>query len=81
MRNNKSKLKTQQKLKSERHHVFTKKINNIAWSSVGGKKMQSVDSIETHAYGTSQVLVSEKETLKCNNIITRYTKWLTFMIL
>ena len=30
--------------------------------------MQSVDSIETYAYGTSKNLVSEKEEIKRNNI-------------
>ena len=33
--------------------------------------MQSNDSIEKHGYGTSKDLVSEKEQVKCNNII----KW------
>ena len=33
--------------------------------------MQSIDSIETFAYGTSEDLVSEKEEIKCNCII----KW------
>ena len=32
--------------------------------------MQSIDSIETYAYGTSKDLVSEKEDIKCNNIKT-----------
>ena len=31
--------------------------------------MQLIDSIETYAYGTSKDLVSEKEEIKCNNII------------
>ena len=31
--------------------------------------MQSIDSIETYAYGTRKDLVSEKEQIKCNNII------------
>ena len=31
--------------------------------------MQSFDSIETYAYGTSKDLVSEKEDIKCNNVI------------
>ena len=31
--------------------------------------MQSVNSIETYAYGTSKDLVNEKEVIKCNNII------------
>ena len=34
--------------------------------------MQSIDSIETYAYGTSKYLVSEKEEIKCNNIIKQY---------
>ena len=34
--------------------------------------MQSIDSVETYAYGTSKDLVSEKEVIKCNNIIKRY---------
>ena len=29
--------------------------------------MQSFDSIETYAYGTSKDLVSEKEEIECNN--------------
>ena len=33
--------------------------------------MQSVDPIETYAYGTTKDLVSEKEAIKCNNIIKR----------
>ena len=34
--------------------------------------MQSIDSIETYAHGTSKVLVCEKEEIKCNNIIKQY---------
>ena len=34
--------------------------------------MQSIDSTETCAYGTSKDLVSEKEEIKCNIIIKRY---------
>ena len=34
--------------------------------------MQSIDLIETYAYGTSKDLVTEKEEIKCNNIIKRY---------
>ena len=43
--------------------------------------MQSIDSIESYAYGTSTDLVSEKEEIKCNNTIKRYEKWLTLMML
>ena len=43
--------------------------------------MQSIDSIEAYEYGTSKDLVSEKEEIKCNNIIKRNKKWLTLMML
>ena len=36
--------------------------------------MQPTDSTNTYAYGTSKYLVSEKEEIKCNNIIKRYQK-------
>ena len=36
--------------------------------------MQTIDSIETYAYGTIKDLVSEKEEIKCSNIIKRYKK-------
>ena len=39
--------------------------------------MQSIDSIETYALGTSKDLVNEKEEIKCKNIIKRYKKRLT----
>ena len=34
--------------------------------------MQSIDSLETYAYGKSLDLVNEKEGIKCNNIIKQY---------
>ena len=43
--------------------------------------MQSIDLIETYAYGTTKDLVSDEEEIKCNNIIKRYKKWLSLMIL
>ena len=60
IKNNTSILKTQKRFKSERHNVFTKEINKIALSSNEDKIMQSIDSIETYAYGTTKILVSEK---------------------
>ena len=65
-------LKPQQRFKSERHNVFIEKINKIALSSNDAKRMHSIDLIETYAYETSKVLLSEKELIKCNNIIKRY---------
>ena len=56
MKNKKSILKTQQGLKSERPNVFTREFNKIALSSNDDKSVQSIDSIETYAYGTSKDL-------------------------
>ena len=36
--------------------------------------MKAINLIETYAYGTSADLVSEKEEIKCSNIIKRYKK-------
>ena len=36
--------------------------------------MRPIDSIATNVYGTSKGLVSEKEEIKCNNIIKRCKK-------
>ena len=34
--------------------------------------LQSIDSIETNAYETNKDLVSQKEKIKCNDIIKQY---------
>ena len=39
--------------------------------------MQSIDSIETYAYGTSKDLPSEEEEIKCGNI-KKGTKMINF---
>ena len=57
-KSNKLTLKT---IRSERHNVFTEEINKIALSSNDDKRMQSIDLIETYAYGMSKDQVSEKE--------------------
>ena len=74
IKNKKSILKTQQRFKSERHNVFTEEINKVALSSNDDKRMQSIDLIETYPYVTNKDLVSDKEEIKCNNIIKRYKK-------
>ena len=61
-------MKTQQRFKKDRHNVLSEEINKIALSSNDDKRMDSIDSIKTYAYGMSKDLVSEKEVIKCNNI-------------
>ena len=55
--------------KSGRHNLFTKEINSNTKSLNDYTRMQSINLIER--YGTSKDLVSEKEEIKCNNIIKR----------
>ena len=59
--NNKLILKTQQRLMSETHNVFTEEMNKIDSSSNDDKRMQSIDLIGAYVYGTSKDLVNEKE--------------------
>ena len=66
IKNNKSILKIQQIIKSEMHNVFTEESSN------DDKRMQSVDSIEIYAHGTTKDLVIDEEEIKCSIIIKRY---------
>ena len=50
MKNNKIISKSQQRFKNKRHNVFTEEANKIALYSNDDKRIQSTDSIETHAY-------------------------------
>ena len=44
-------------------------MNKIALSANDVKRKQSIDSVETCAYGTSKDLICKKEKTKCNKII------------
>ena len=59
---------------SEEIKEITQEINKIALSSNGDKREQSIDSIETNAFGTRKGLVSGKEDIRCSNNITGYKK-------
>ena len=61
--------------------LSTEEISKIAVISNDDKRIQSIDLTKTYAHETSKDLVSEKEEIKCNNIIKQYKKLLTLMIL
>ena len=70
---NKLILKTQQRLKSDRHNVFTEKNNKIALSSDDDKRMPSIDSIEAYMHmEQSKDLICEEEKIKGKNTIKKY---------
>ena len=56
----------------EKHSAFTEQINKIALSSNDDKRIQSIDVIETYAYGMNKDLVCKKEEIECNNTIKQY---------
>ena len=57
----------------KRHIAFTENKNKIVLRLNDDKRIQSIDLIETYAYGTNKNLLSEKENIKCNNILKGYT--------
>ena len=65
-------MKTQQRFKSKRHNGFTEEINKIDLVLNDDNRMQSIDSIQTYAYGTSEDLANETEEIKCDNIMKKW---------
>ena len=69
-------LKSQQRFKREKN-LFTEEVNRVALSANDDKRIQSIDSIERCAHGTSKDLACKKEESKCNNTIEQYKNdWL-----
>ena len=61
--NNKIKLKSQQRFKSEKHNAYTEEINKIALSSNDDKILQTFDKITTYPYRTNAFKVCKSEML------------------
>ena len=57
IKNDKLILKSQKRFRSEEHNVFTEEVNKIALSANEDKRIKSIDSVETYAYGTSKDLI------------------------
>ena len=66
--NNKIVLKSQKRLKSERHDVYTKEINKVALSINDDKIIQTYDRIKSYPYGTSAGKACKTERLNKLNI-------------
>ena len=60
-------VKPQQRFRSEKHNVLTEEVNRIAFNANDNKRIQSIDSIETYAYGTSKELVCKNKKLNTNS--------------
>ena len=64
-------MRSQQRFKSEKNKVFNEKVSKIPLNANNDKRIQPINSIETHAYGTSKSWVCKKEETKCKKIIRR----------
>ena len=53
----------------------------ISLTSNDDKRIKPINAMDAYAYGRSKYLVSDKEEIKCNNIVKPYKKWLTLMML
>ena len=53
-------------------NVFIEQIKKITLSSNDHTRMQSIDSVVTYPFRVRKDLVSEKEEIKCNNIMKQY---------
>ena len=67
-------LKSQQRLKSDYHNVYTEQINKIALSSNDDKRLQTFDKTETYPYETDAFNVCKSK------MLSKY-KWLILMIM
>ena len=66
--NDKVVLKSKQRFKSERHDIYSEKVNKIALSSNDDKRLQTFDRITMYPYGTSAARVCKTELLSKVNI-------------
>ena len=45
------------------------------------KRIQSIDLVETYAYGTNEERIQKKKAIICNKILKQNKKWLTVITL
>ena len=55
--NNKTVYRSQKRIKSYYHDVYTEEVNNIALSSNDDKRLQSFDRITTYSYETDEMMM------------------------
>ena len=58
--NNKTVYRSQERIKSYYHDVYTEEVNKIVLSSNDDKRLQTSDKITTYPYGTSDMMVINK---------------------
>ena len=66
--NNKNAYRSQERLKSYNHDVYTEEVNKIALSSNDDKRLQTFDGITTYPYGTNVFKVCKNEMLAAKDL-------------
>ena len=66
---NKTILKSQHRLRSDHHRVYTEEVNKIALSSNDDKRIQTYDKATTYPYGNNAFVVCESEMLARKKVI------------
>ena len=61
--NNKTIMRSQLRLKSDHHNVYTEEVNKIALNSSDNKRLQTFDRVTTYPYGTNAFKVCESKML------------------
>ena len=54
-------IKSQQRLRSDHHKVYTEKVNKMALGSNDDKRIQTFDKVTTYPYGTNAFMVCANE--------------------
>lgn len=64
-------LQFQHRLRSEKHNLFTEKVDKIDFGANGYKRIKRTDSRETYYYVTNKDIIRKNEEIKYRNIIKK----------
>ena len=57
--NNKTVYRSQERFRSYYHDVYTEEDNKIVLSSNDDKRLQTLNRVTTHQYGTGEMMINE----------------------
>ena len=63
---------SQKRSRTKKHNVFPEGVNKILMNANNDKQIQSIDFIETYAYGTSENIIRKNEEVEYRIITKQY---------